>query len=480
MRGMRESRDLFAFSLSGSCTLRARGDQPQNVLWIGSEALATAPNDAALSLEAMTAPLSEAEPCGPDLDLSCDADYMNFMAAGEGLLPATFYSGRDGRPFDRTQVDFATQFVSIAALNARSRDLRLIALLAKFRILDKDIAGFVTALEALAILLEQRWDNVHPHGEDGDFISRMVAVQSLDDMTPVILPLHYAPLFEHKRMGAVTYRMYLLALGDATPREDEDKPEIGLVKRAFEEVDLNLLIERRNQFRTLKDALGRIKAAFVEHVGIVEAVAFPKLAPLAEAIRALLDSYVVLRDPAAADVAPDAAAAQAENEAPAPAQAGDVACFADAAAALDAVAAYYMRCEPSNPALLLVRQAEQLIGKSFLDVMRVLIPGHVEAAALQIGRAHVFDLPIERLSEFASIGDGAASGEDAGKTFEIKTRDNAQQLLSKVSAFYHQAEPSSPISFLVERARSLTGRDFLGLLKEMLPPDTLKTLDGGK
>ncbi|MGH6797018.1 MAG: ImpA family type VI secretion system protein, partial [Roseiarcus sp.] len=326
--------------------------------------MATSPDDAALSLAAMTAPVSEAAPCGPDLDLAGDPAYMNFMAAGEGLLPATFYSGRDGRPFDRTQVDFAAQFANIAALNARTRDLRLISLLAKFRILDKDIPGFVTAVEAVATLLEQRWDSVNPQGEGGDFILRMVAVQSLDDMTPVVLPLHYAPLFEHRRMGAVTYRMYLLAAGDATPREEEeDKPDFGLVKRAFEEVELDLLIERRNQFRSLKDALARIKAAFVEHVGVVESVAFPKLAPLAEAIRALLDSYVVLRNPAAADVAADDAAAQAESEAPA--LAGDVASFADAAAALNAVAAYYMRSEPSNPALLLVRQAEQLIGKSF-------------------------------------------------------------------------------------------------------------------
>lgn len=440
--------------------------------------MAIAPYDAALSLEALTGLLSESDSCGPDLDLAGDPDYMNFMAAGEGLLPATFYSGRDGRAFDRTQVDFATQFAHIAALNARTRDLRLISLLAKFRILDRDIPGFVTAVEAIATLLEQFWDNVHPRGEGGDFILRMVAVQSLDDMTPVILPLHYAPLFEHKRMGALTYRMYLLAAGDTTPREEEDKPDISLIKRAFEEVDLNLLIERRNHFRSLKDALARIKAAFVEHVGIVESVAFPKLAPLAEAIRALLNSYVVLRDPAAADVADDVAAAQAEGEAPA--APGDVASFADAAAALNAVSAYYAQFEPSNPALLLVRQAEQLIGKSFLDVIRVLIPRHVEEAAVQIGRAHVFDLPIERLSEFASIEDGAASGEDAGKTFEIKTRDNALQLLAKVGAFYHQAEPSSPISFLIERARSVTGRDFLGLLKDMLPPDTLKTLDGGK
>ncbi|PNG26092.1 hypothetical protein CR492_09560 [Methylocella silvestris] len=436
------------------------------------------PDDSPLSFEALTGAISEADPCGPDLDLDGDATYMNFMAAGEGVLPATFYSGHDGRPFDRTQIDFPAQYATIAALNALSRDLRLIALLAKFRILDKDFSGFVAATAALAELLETRWDDVHPRGEDGDFTLRMVAVQSLDDMAPVILPLHYAPLFEHKRLGTVTYRTHLLASGEAAPRGEEERPDGGLVRRAFEEVDLGVLIGRRDELRRLSEALTRIKSAFVAHVGAADAVAFPKLAPLADAMRALIQSFVTLRDPSAAEPLPVAEDSETAADG-APVIAGEIASFADAAAALNAVGAYYMRREPSNPALLLVRQAEQLIGKSFLDVLRVLVPGHVEEAALQIGRAQFFNLPIERLSEFASVEE-TAPDQETDKVFTVTTRDNALQLLSKISAFYHQAEPSSPISYLIERARAVTGRDFLGLLKDMLPPDSLKSLDSLK
>lgn len=449
--------------------------------------MAVAPYEAALSFTALTAPLSEADPCGPDLDAAGDADYMNFMAAAEGLLPATFYvvdrknPERGAQPFDRTEADFPAQYARIAALAARSCDLRLLALLAKFRILDKDLSGFSAAVEALADLLERHWESVHPRGEDGDFLLRMVAVQSLDDMAPVILPLTYAPLFEHKRLGPVSYRMHLLATGAAAPREGEDKPDATVLKRAFEEdVPLDMLIERRDVLRALGRALARIKAAFVEHVGLVDAVDFPQLTPLVEAIRALLDGYVALRDPAAGDAAPTAAASASEADAPAAGASGEIADFNAAAAALRAVAGYFARSEPSSPALLLVRQAEQLVGKSFLDALRVLVPGHVEAAALQIGRAHVFDLPLERLSEFAGVEDAVPPDAGAAPVFEVKTRDNALQLLARVGAFYHQAEPSSPVAFLAERARTLTGRDFLGLLKDMLPPDTLKTLDGGK
>ncbi len=447
--------------------------------------MASAVNDAALSFEAMTAPLSEGEPCGPDLDLAGDADYMNFMASGEGVLPASFYvtdprdPDRGAQPFDRTQIDFKTQYAGIAALSRRTRDLRLIALLAKFRILDRDLAGFVAAVEILSALLEQFWEGVHPQGEDGDFFLRMGAVQSLDDMTPVILPLTYAPLFQHKRLGPISYRAYLVASGETAPRSGEDKPDFTSIRSAFEkDIELAEVIVRRDQLSALAAALARIKTAFVENVGAAEAVAFPRLTELVEKMRALLDSYVVLRDPSAGEKAAEAAP-EAEAAAGAAAS-GEIANFADAAAALGAAAAYFARFEPSNPALLLVRQAEQLIGKSFLDVIRVLIPGHVEEAHFQIGRAHVFDLPIEKLSDFAHIDGPEPADEGIVATFEVTSRDNALQLLAKVSAFYHRAEPSSPISFLVERARSVTGRDFLGLLKDMLPPDALKALDGGK
>src|SRR3984893_13588894 len=440
---------------------------------------------AALSLEALTAPVSAADPCGQDLDLAGDANYMNFMAPPEGRLPRTFYYPDDdgdpslrNKPFDRTTVDFASQYEIMAGLIRRSCDLRLVVLLAKFRILDRDLSGVVQALEALALLLEQHWEAVHPLG-GGDFTVRVAIVQSLDDMVPVILPLHYVPFFAHRHAGPVSYRSHLLAEGEAAPRGDEDKLDLALIKRAFADVELATLIERRDQFKRLGTALARINAIFVKNIGQAEAVAFQKLAPLAEKIRALLDAHVVTRDPSAGETDASAGAdGGTDGETQAIAQVGDIKSFADAAAALAAIATYFVRFEPSNPALLLVRQAEQLIGKSFLEAIRLLVPSHAETAAVQIVRAQGFNLPLHRLSEFASPEVDTEAPAASETIFTVTTRDGALQLLAKVGAFYQRAEPSSPVSFLTERARTLTGRDFLGLLKDMLPPDALKTLDG--
>jgi type VI secretion system protein ImpA len=52
--------------------------------------------------------------------------------------------------------------------------------------------------------------------------------------------------------------------------------------------------------------------------------------------------------------------------------------------------------------------------------------------------------------------------------------------LEQVGNYVRSAEPSSPIPYLVDRVRDLAHRDFLSLLKALLPTDSLKSTDGPK
>ncbi|WP_204273886.1 hypothetical protein, partial [Stenotrophomonas maltophilia] len=49
------------------------------------------------------APISEDDPCGPDLDALADDDHLNFLARVEGVLPPVFSE------FDRTTIDFGVE-----------------------------------------------------------------------------------------------------------------------------------------------------------------------------------------------------------------------------------------------------------------------------------------------------------------------------------------------------------------------------------
>jgi type VI secretion system protein ImpA len=423
---------------------------------------------AEIDLAALISPISEDDPCGPDLDLAGDADYMNFVAKAEGLFPASFFSGPEGRPFDRNSIDFAAEHAAMQPLLARTRDIRLLTILAKLRILDRDLPGFETAVRAIRELLSERWNDVHPRGEDGVFAARMAALDTLDDLAPVIFPLQYTPLVRAPRLGEISYRSYMIATGEVTAREGEDAHDLTAIENALEKVELAEVVQTLGCIDSLRTALADIRNICTEQAGFEHAAKFERLPGLVDKIRSLLNSVVVKLDPSAA-LPGESPAEGTKAAAEAAAFTGEVRNLADAADALAAVADYFSRREPSNPALLLVRQAEQLMGKSFIEVMQVLVPSHVEQATIHIGKDQMLPLPLQRLSDYGSVSsspDGEAAPE---RRLEAKTRADAFRLLEQTAMYYRSAEPSSPLPYLIDRARDLAGRDFLSLLKQVLP-----------
>ena len=483
---------------------------------------------AVVELAALTSPVSDEEPCGPDLELAGDADYMNFMARAEGIIPTSYFSGPESKPFDRASVDFASEFEAIKPLLARTRDLRLLTILAKMLILNRDLAGFEACVSAISALLEERWDDVHPRGEDGIFAARIAAIETLDDMPPVIMPLQHLPIAESRRFGAVSYRSHMIASGEVKPREGEEAFEIGTVEQALMETELSQLVGNRAHFDTLSKALGNIRTVCMDRSS-GEVAKLDRLAPFVQKIFVLLNDVVTKRDPSAA-LATDAAEGAQPDADGAPSAtigAGLIRSPADAARGLAAVAHYFSRFEPSNPALLLVRQAEQLMGKSFLEVIRILVPTHVDQAAILLGKDQMVELPLERLSAFAEVdpsgtaawetetpsaetdadagaSDAAETGSDGSEAVEaasakaeetarprsqngggaparriaVQSRRDAIALLDQIGVYYRGAEPSSPVPTIVERARSLAERDFLSLLKDLLPEGAFKSPSG--
>src|SRR4029077_3023596 len=140
--------------------------------------------------------------CGPDLDFNFDAAYMNFMASAEGLLPSSYFvKDQNGseRPCDGTAADLKAQFGGAKPFLEQPSDLRLLTLLAKFAILDRDLASFIACMRAIGTLLAERWHELHPRAEGGDFAARMAALESVDALPTVVMPLQFSPLVDHRR-----------------------------------------------------------------------------------------------------------------------------------------------------------------------------------------------------------------------------------------------------------------------------------------
>ena len=435
---------------------------------------------------ALLEPVSDDEPCGPDLDLEGDPDFMQAVARIEGILPASFFRRDDEdrlQPFDRTSIAFAAEAKILGALLERTRDLRLLTLKARLAALDRDLPGLAGTLTAIAGLLQSRWSEVHPRGEDGDYGLRSAVLGALDDMPTVVLPLQHLPLAESRRHGSISLRSLMVVEGEVAAPEGADALDRGAIDRALADSDLDDLKAKRAAFASVLEAAAAIYATTVAEGSFAEAVNLERVTAIGRRAVTLLDGVLAARDPSAAPSAVEAAPAgggDAGGE-PRAAPAGGagsppglaVATMADATAALAAVAAYLAEREPSSPAEFLVRQAQSLVGKSFLDVLRTLVPNQADEARIGIGADRIVELSFSQLGssesgEAPDGGDASGDGADA-PAYLVGSRREATDLMSRVAQFYRAAEPSSPIPLLLERAVSTADRDFLTLLKDVLP-----------
>jgi type VI secretion system protein ImpA len=425
-------------------------------------------------------PLSDADPCGPDLDLNGDDDYINFFANVEGILPVKFFSDEDGSPFDRTTIDIPAQVNAMKPLLRRTRDLRLLILQARLSILNKDLAGFAQGLAATAWWLEKFWGAVHPQPAPGDFGGRSAVIAALD-LPTVIFPLQYAPLLEARRVGQISYRSWMIAKGEVKPRPGDAELTQPAITDAVSAADPAVLATTRKNIALVRRSVDNIRNAFY---GNGQAPGLEKLSALAKTIQEFIDpqaSAPVVEEVSAGDADSGAAAAGVTGAAPAS--------LAQARDALAAIAGYYSRSEPSSPILLLVRQAHDLIGKSFFEVMNVLVPSHVDRAAFHIGADQFFDLPLEKLSGFAEAPSGAEDsanngGESSGEApaelasrYAVASRAQAIALLDQVHQYFRRFEPASPVPMLCERARAMVEQNFMDVLRNVLPKDALRNIN---
>ena len=272
---------------------------------IGCEARGT--SMPAIDLEALTAPVSADDPCGPDLDLAGDSEYLNFLAGAEGRLPSSYFDGKDdsgavGRPFMFTKVELDAAVAGAGPLLDKTRDLRLLVLLAKYALLGRELGDFITLIKAVAALLSEQWDGVHPRAEDGEFQLRAVAVELIELQATIIMPLQFAPLIEHRRLGTLSYRSHMIASGTIPPREGEDVVDLSGIDRMIRETEVAALVTRRSAFIELQTALNGICQTWSDKGG--SSVQLDKLIDIVGKIVAFLDGAVTSHDPSAGLSAP--------------------------------------------------------------------------------------------------------------------------------------------------------------------------------
>ena len=451
---------------------------------------------ACMGLEQILEPLGEVDPCGPDLDEIGDDEYLGYMLPAEDRLPSRFFDSDTGAPFDRASIDLKSELAAISSLLKRSRDLRLLALEARFHILAGQIVGFCDSIRAMAGLIERYWQAVNPRAYDGDYAMRVNTIGALDDRTTIILPLQHAAIVRDRRIGPVTQRQHAVATGKVQPRNGESAPDASALLDALRSVDNREACAGVHAALTgARDSLAVIRSRFIDEIGYEQAPHFDGLNEAVADIVAMIEEALpelgghaghppvadndelppaggdagiqpaeaVAAGPAAAQLAGAAAAAMRVDS------------HAAATAALFAAEQYFGRREPSTPALVLVHQARMLIGQPLVAAIEALMPESAERMLIRFDSAIKFQLDMNRLRVLTdSVTGGNVEAPqveaDAGG-YAANTRAEAAALIAAVEAYYRTAEPSSPVPMLLGKARGYLSRDFLAILSDLIEKD---------
>jgi type VI secretion system protein ImpA len=425
-------------------------------------------------------PVSEAEPCGPDLDEAGDDGYLNYVLAVSSRLPERFFRG--DKPFDRNEIKLKEEVDTIGGLLDRTRDLRLLAIEARFQSFAGELPGLADCLEAAAGLVVKFWADVHPKALEGDFTLRQNTLSGLDDFSQIIQPLQYAPLVRDRRLGAVTYRQFAVASGAAEKRADETAPEVGEIQRSIAS-DENRAMSDSSYDAVVRAAaaLPKMREAFIENSGYDYVPSFDRLSAfLAQALELFRASRPELVATAAqpealqGDAAAEGGGGEAAAQPRAAALTGMVKSHAGAAAALLAVEEYFAAREPSTPALILVHQARSLVGKPLIHALEILLPDAAPRAMIKIQSEINVQLNMAQLkqltNEMPKLANGANGSETGSETFTAASRAEAMTLIAEVEHFFKVAEPSSPVPMLLTKASGYSNRDFNAILKDLIAP----------
>ncbi|MCU0912012.1 MAG: type VI secretion system ImpA family N-terminal domain-containing protein [Rhodobacteraceae bacterium] len=454
-----------------------------------------------MALEWLLEPLSEAEPCGPNLDATDDADFVDYYFDAVGRLPERYVIpgmqiDKDRRTedqvFDPRTVRIADENERLDALLRKSRDIRLLTLKAQWECLAGRIEPMAEAIAGIAALMETFPEAVHPQLAGGP-ADRREALMELTQPITIVTALQYIGLTGG---GEVTLRKLKVAAGQAQPLTGEGDLSEPMMRDALASAGNRRRVDAAHgALVTMTDALNRISAASRRGPAPFQPAFDPTLGVLTEMREAITTARPDLKgaeaDMSRAPVAespvdtggsasalhgagPSAAGATPAAEPVPAAGAVPVASHAEARAVLAACEDYFRVQEPSSAALLLVVQARQLIGMPLIEAMEILLPEQTPRAVVSFGPQTGFALPFARLKALSAAGGGAASAqaEPAGApptVSPVASTAEAAAAMRGVEDFFRRCERSSPVPMLLQRARSYLDKDFQALVDELIP-----------
>lgn len=330
------------------------------------------------SIESLSQPVSEQLPSGENLEY--DPQYMQM----ETLFQSRGESAIEGQEGDKSGPDWKGVEKLAGELLGRTRDLRVQVYATLASIHTSGILAFRDNLQLLELFIRDFWDSVHPQldpADDNDPTLRLNTLQMLNEYSLISMALDRVKLVEAKGLGRFGVREVELAQGREAPAEGEAVPDLNVIRQAFASTDPTMLQNLHAAVDESLDLLTAIDSAWRERSGEAEGLGFDNARKSLQKVAAVLAEF---SPSGAAEVGQTtvSTAAVAGNIAP---QSGVIGSRSDVVRALDRVCEYYSVHEPSSPVPLLLRRAQRLVEKSFMEILEDMVPDGVSQARVVSG-----------------------------------------------------------------------------------------------
>jgi type VI secretion system protein ImpA len=337
--------------------------------------------DARWDGQALLQPISPEQPCGVSLDDSILLSSLDALRLfGQARSPeAPPDPGGDEKELAKTRPPLEWEKIRADALDGlnKSKDLRLLAYLGTAALRTDGLPAFAHVLTTASQWLETYWPNVYP-ALDEDAIARRNALNCFADPMAVVDRIWRLPLVTSRQHGRYSLRDIEIARGQAVPGPLESKPEEAAILNAFRELSLEQLAALDASVTAAGGALTSIDVRMRSEGGPDVAPDFGPLVTHFAKLNRICKEQLALRGAEAGEGGADGSGGVSAGQAAF--KPGVINSRADAIRALDAVAEYFRRNEPSSPIPLFVERAKRLVAKDFLEVLADIAPDALAVA----------------------------------------------------------------------------------------------------
>lgn len=319
-------------------------------------------------IERLAEPISAENPCGEDLeDTPLLASFDGYRLFGQMTAPSAETDWREIR--DR----------ALEGLG-QSRDLRLLAHLAAAGLRTGGLEQFCDALQVASRWFTDYPDQLFPR-IDEDAILRKNALNAFADRMAIVDAVRRQPFVSNPQLGAFALRHFEIASGKLVATDgDGEAPNEAHLNAALAAADGEQLTATEASLAAGVAALKHIETTMREAHGSEGTPEFdPLVAPL-EQVRRLLAEQLATRAANAAALVAVEGGAEGEPGGAAVIGVGSIRSRDDAVRAMDAVAEFFRRNEPSSPVPLVVERAKRLVAKNFLEVLADMAPDGLDEA----------------------------------------------------------------------------------------------------